>query len=248
MIHTTLNLAKAAGAWCRKYDYACIYFEDVRKFTRDTPISLLDIYHNLSLTDALWCLRCVLPAETMVAYEVGMAFACDCAESVLPLLEVYEPSQLGPRRFVERVRSCVASGGTSGDVRGIPFDIEGWYSACNSELRNSIRYSIYTVEYMSVSNVIGSAQSAREALISGAGELARECGDCPDMTAYKMWSDMAMKDQEVMFLKRLIESRSPVMSIPTPEEAERELDAARPDPLTKHMIDEMVRSASRKNL
>lgn len=80
------------------------------KTTADNePLPLITILKSNGLDDAIWCLR-TLSSEHR---DRIVQFACDCAESVLPLFEAKCPGDLRPRKAIQAART----GGVTEEIR-----------------------------------------------------------------------------------------------------------------------------------
>lgn len=108
---TTLAKLHAAGACEPRYRHLCKSLGGVRKYGRNTPITLLQILDICGLDDALWALRACDNAEAFSRETV-----CRFAERVLPIYEAKHPSDDRPRKCIETARRYACGAATSYDL------------------------------------------------------------------------------------------------------------------------------------
>ena len=106
MLHTTMHLLKQAKA-C-KGGYTKLAHHLGVGWDKNQPIPLTKVLDSNGLADALWCLRAVLPAETVNRDKLSRLLAGDYAEHVLPLWEDKYPNDKRPRQAIEAARQYAA--------------------------------------------------------------------------------------------------------------------------------------------
>lgn len=72
----------------------------IRKYGKDTPVTLLQILDSNGLNDALWALRACNDER------FARLLACDYAEHILHIFESRYPDDKRPRRAIEVSRRC----------------------------------------------------------------------------------------------------------------------------------------------
>ena len=112
---TTMNLLRAKAGFCRDR-IAALAYRLGGNWGDDTPIPILNILWSLSLKDALWALRAVLPEQEDERDRVVRFLLSDFVERVLPL---YEREHIGdgrPRKAVNMARRFAASRATGAEL------------------------------------------------------------------------------------------------------------------------------------
>lgn len=105
MLHTTLDLLRQHDACRNGYRKLLRYLGGGAAWPSDRPIPLTTVLFANDITDAVWCLRAVLPAEEAARDRVARLFAADCAEAVLPLFEHVCPNDDRPRLAIAAARA-----------------------------------------------------------------------------------------------------------------------------------------------
>ena len=95
---TTFAQLKAAGACDSGYKKLVVSLGGVRKYGKDTPISLIQILESNGVEDCLWALCAVTHPERD---KIARFIACDCAEAVLWIYERFDSED---KRLHEAIR------------------------------------------------------------------------------------------------------------------------------------------------
>src|SRR3972149_5760710 len=99
MLTVTFRALREAKACTEGYRKLAKSKNGVTKWGLDTPIPLLDVLDSNGLDDTLWSLQVAEPKDE--TEKIARLFACDCAESVLPIFEKYYPDDRRPRTAIE---------------------------------------------------------------------------------------------------------------------------------------------------
>ena len=112
MLYTTLNLCKANEACAEGYRKLK---ESLPKgWGDDDPISLERVLESNGIDDAVWAFRAC--TDQIAADRAARLFACDCAESVLPIFERLRPKDDRPRLAIEVARRFAAGDATGEEL------------------------------------------------------------------------------------------------------------------------------------
>jgi len=116
-IVTTMNLLRAKAGFCRDR-IAALAYRLGGNWGDDTPIPILKILWSLSLKDALWALRAVLPEQEDERDRVVRFLLSDFVERVLPLYERTHIGDVRPRKAINMARRFAAGRATASELAG----------------------------------------------------------------------------------------------------------------------------------
>lgn len=119
---TTLNKIRAHNPCV--YGWAKLLARLGKTEADDEPLSLLTILKSNGLDDALWALRVVDGHER----EIRL-FACDCAESVLPLYEKENPGDTRIRECIDTARRYAVGQASELELRAAEADAAAAWDA-----------------------------------------------------------------------------------------------------------------------
>lgn len=119
MLHTTFRILHSAGASAIGYKKLVKHLSGVKDYGKDTPIPLAVVLESNGLSDALWCLRAVLPSEQEGRDHLAKHLAADYVEHALrAVFGAIDPNAAVPRdtiaimrRFREFEAWAAAAGG-----------------------------------------------------------------------------------------------------------------------------------------
>ena len=111
MMQTTFRRLEEAGACKERYLFLAKNLGGIKKYGKDTPITLKQILDINGLDDALWALRACNDAE-----KFSRLLACDYAERVLSIWEAQYPEDDRPRKAIEVSRKYAMGEATEEDL------------------------------------------------------------------------------------------------------------------------------------
>ena len=101
ILSTTFAKLKEFGACESGYKKLATHLGGITKYGRDKPINLLTILDSNGVKDCVWALRAAVEPDRD---KIARLFACDCAESVLPIFESEKPDDPRPRKAIQTAR------------------------------------------------------------------------------------------------------------------------------------------------
>lgn len=108
---TSFRLLHEAGACKERYKYLAKHLGGIKRYGRDTPITLLQIFDICGLDDALWALH-TCPGH----HSFKCMLSVDFAEHVLPIAEIFFRDNGEIRNCLRVIRDHVALGVSSFDT------------------------------------------------------------------------------------------------------------------------------------
>ena len=101
ILSTTFAELHKSGACESGYKKLAAYLGGIEKYGKTTPIDLLTILESNGVEDCIWALRAAIELDRD---KIARLFACDCAESVLPIFESEKPDDPRPRKAIQAAR------------------------------------------------------------------------------------------------------------------------------------------------
>ena len=101
ILSTTFAELHKSGACVSGYKKLAAYLGGIEKYGKTTPIDLLTILESNGIVDCIWALRAAVEPDRD---KISRLFACDCAESVLPIFESGKPDDPRPRKAIQAAR------------------------------------------------------------------------------------------------------------------------------------------------
>ena len=101
ILSTTFAKLKEFGACESGYKKLATNLGGITKYGKNKPIDLLTILDSNGIEDCIWALRAAIEPDRE---KIARLFACDCAESVLPIFESEKPDDLRPRKAIQTAR------------------------------------------------------------------------------------------------------------------------------------------------
>ena len=101
ILSTTFAKLKEFGACESGYKKLATNLGGITKYGKNKPIDLLTILDSNGIQDCIWALRAAIEPDRE---KIARLFACDCAESVLPIFESEKPDDPRPRKAIQTAR------------------------------------------------------------------------------------------------------------------------------------------------
>ena len=115
MLSTTFRIMKH-NSCNKKYKHIGKALGGIRKYGRNTPITLLQIFDICGLGYTLWALRYMFPYQEQKRDKIARLFACDCAEDVLHIFEQEYPDDKRPHNAIETARKYAVGEATDEEL------------------------------------------------------------------------------------------------------------------------------------
>ena len=101
ILSTTFAKLKEYDACIPRYQHLAKSLGGIIKYGRNTPIDLMTILDINGVEDCIWALRAAIEPDRD---KIARLFACDCADTVLPIFESEKPDDPRPRKAIQTAR------------------------------------------------------------------------------------------------------------------------------------------------
>lgn len=136
-LRTTLRLLRDHGACSARYAHLVTALGT--DWTDDAAVPLERILDTNGIDDALWALRATPPEQDAERDRLARLFACDCAESVLPIWLARHPDDDRPAAAIRAAREYARDPSSARAAKRGAASSDAWDAA--NEVKRSAEWS-----------------------------------------------------------------------------------------------------------